>query len=88
MGDVHAPPVVLAKKELTPMKTIQAYITSDGELFHSEAIAAKHEMFLSKQSVIDEFLESNLNTYKGHAQRSIAKITIVNWELWKAQNVK
>jgi len=70
------------------MKTIQAYITSDGELFHAEEPAAKHEMFLSKQSIIDEFLDSNLNTYKGHAQRSIAKNTIINWELWKTQNAK
>jgi hypothetical protein len=70
------------------MKTIQAYITSDGELFHLEAIAAKHEMFLSKQGIIDEFLDSNLNAYKGHAQRSIAKNTIINWELWKTQNAK
>lgn len=70
------------------MKTVQAYVTSDGELFHTEASAAKHEMFLSKQDIIEEFLESNMNTYKGHAHKGIIKITITNWELWKAQNAK
>jgi hypothetical protein len=70
------------------MKTVQAFVTSDGELFHSEATAAKHEMFLSKQDIVEEFLDSNLNPYKGHAHKGMAKITIINWELWKAQNVK
>jgi hypothetical protein len=78
----------LAKEESAPMKTIQAFVTSDNKLFHSEATAAEHEMFLSKKDTVEEFLDSDLNPYKGHAHKGMAKITIINWELWKAQNVK
>jgi len=88
MGNVYASPVVLAKKESTPMKTIQAFVTDDGKLFPNEQQAAYHEMFLSKQQVVEDFLASDLNVYLGQAQKSIARNTVINWELWKAKNVK
>ena len=70
------------------MKTILAYVTDDGQLFPNGEQAAHHEMFLSKKNIVEEFLDSELNPYKGHAHKGMAKITIINWELWKAQNVK
>jgi hypothetical protein len=78
----------LAKEESAPMKTIQAFVTDDGKLFPNEQQAAYHEMFLNKQQVVEDFLTSDLNVYLGQAQKSIARNTIINWELWKAKNVK
>ena len=43
-------------------------------------------MMLSKENVVDEFLDSDLNPYTGHAHRSMARNTVVNWELWKSKN--
>ena len=37
---------------------------------------------------LNESLGGNLNVYTGQAQKSIARNTIINWELWKAKNVK
>jgi hypothetical protein len=70
------------------MKTVLAYVTDDGQLFPNGEQAAYHEMFLNKQQVVEDFLASNLNVYTGQAQKSIARNTIINWELWKAKNVK
>ncbi len=67
------------------MKSITAFQTADGTIFPTEAAAEKHEMLLVKESVIDEFLDSSLNSYTGHAHRSMARNTIVNWELWKSK---
>ena len=68
------------------MKTVNAFETSDGTLFTSEIDAEKHEMLLSKRSVIEDYLDSDLNAYTGHAQRGIARVTVINWELWKIKN--
>jgi len=68
------------------MKPITAFQASDGTLFSTEESAEKHEMMLSKENVVDEFLSSDLNPYTGHAHRSMARNTVVNWELWKSKN--
>jgi hypothetical protein len=68
------------------MKPVTAFETSDGMLFSTEQSAEKHEMMLSKENVVDEFLDSELNPYTGHAHRSMARNTVVNWELWKSKN--
>ena len=68
------------------MKPINAFQTSDGNLFASEREAEKHEMSLSKRIGIEDYLNSNLNPYTGHAHRSMARNTIANWELWKVKN--
>ena len=68
------------------MKPVKAFQTSDGTLFSASEAAEKHEMMLSKESVVDEFLDSKLNPYTGHAHRSMARNTVVNWELWKSKN--
>ena len=68
------------------MKTVNAFQTSDGTLFASKLDAEKHEMALSKRSVIEEYLDSNLNAYNGHAQRGMARTVVINWELWKVIN--
>jgi hypothetical protein len=44
-------------------------------------------MFLKKDMIVEEFLDSDLNPYSG-TQRVIARNTIINWELWKVKNVK
>ena len=69
------------------MKTISAYKTTDGQVFETQAAAEHHEMLLSEQSVVEEFLDSDINPYKGHIQRSMVKTTIINWEVWKETNV-
>jgi hypothetical protein len=68
------------------MKTINAFQTSDGMLFESQIDAEKHEMSLSKRSIIEDYLDSDLNAYTGHAQRGMARVAVINWELWKVKN--
>ena len=70
------------------MEQIQAFKTSDGRLFDQSVQAERHELFLKKQIIVEEFLGGELNPYQGIAQRSIARSTIINWELWKTKNVK
>jgi hypothetical protein len=70
------------------MKQVQAFQTSDGKLFDQPLQAERHELFLQKQMIVDEFLDGELNPYQAIAQRSIARSTIINWELWKTKNVK
>jgi hypothetical protein len=69
------------------MEQIQAFKTSDGTLFDDPQQAERHELFLKKSMIIEEFLDSDLNPYTG-PQRVIARNTIINWELWKIKNVK
>lgn len=68
------------------MKPVTAYQTADGTLFLTKEIAEKHNMMLSKENIVDEFLDSDLNPYQGHAHRSMARSTVINWELWKSKN--
>jgi len=68
------------------MKPVTAFQTSDGTLFSTPESADKHEMMLSKENVIDKFLDSSFNPYTGHAHRSMARNTVINWELWKSKN--
>jgi hypothetical protein len=68
------------------MKTVNAFETSDGTLFTLEKDAEKHEMSLSKRSIIEDYLDSDLNAYTGHAQRGMARVAVINWELWKVKN--
>lgn len=68
------------------MKPINAFQTSDGTLFAKKDQAEKHQLFLDKQDVVVQFLDSESNPYSGSAQKSIARQTIINWELWKSKN--
>lgn len=70
------------------MEKIQAFKTSDNKLFDDLLQAERHELFLKKQMIVEEFLSGELNPYQAIAQRSIARSTIINWELWKIKNVK
>jgi hypothetical protein len=67
------------------MEKIQAFKTSDGTLFDDAIQAERHEMFLRKDVVVEEFLDSDLNPYV-KMQRTIARQSIINWELWKTKN--
>jgi hypothetical protein len=69
------------------MEQISAFKTSDGTLFDDSRLAERHELFLKKSMIIEEFLDSDQNPYTG-PQRVIARNTIINWELWKLKNVK
>lgn len=64
------------------MKTISAFQTSDGKVFIAESDAKKHEKFLEHRNVVEDFLNSDLNPYKTIAHKSIARNTVINWELW------
>jgi hypothetical protein len=68
------------------METVKAFKTSDGTLFDDSIQAERHEMFLEKNMVVEDFLDSELNQYKAMTSRSIARTTIINWELWKVKN--
>jgi hypothetical protein len=70
------------------MKTINAYKTSDDEIFETLEAAEYHEMLVSEREIIEDFLRSNLNNYKGHAHKAMARTAIINWEIWKEKNVK
>lgn len=67
------------------MEKIEAFKTSDGSLFDDKLKAERHELFLKKDMIVEEFLDSDLNPYTG-PQRVIARNTIINWELWKVKN--
>jgi hypothetical protein len=69
------------------MQKIEAFKTSDGSLFDDKLKAERHELFLKKDMIVEEFLDSDLNPYTG-PQRVIARNTIINWELWKVKNAK
>ena len=70
------------------MKPVQAFQTSDGKLFDHAVQAERHELFLQKDMIVEEFLDNDINPYKALAQRSIARTTIINWELWKNKNAE
>jgi hypothetical protein len=70
------------------MKPIQAFQTDDGKVFTDEQSARKHEKFLEHRDVVEDFLNSELNPYVAAVQKSIARNTVTNWELWKAKNDK
>jgi hypothetical protein len=40
-------------------------------------------MALSKHTAIDDFLNSTANPYTATPQKSIARQSIINWEIWK-----
>jgi len=84
--NVHRFIKFLAIETSTLMKPVTAFETSDGTLFSTAQAAEKHEIMLSKESVVDEFLDSSLNPYTGHAHRSMARNTVINWELWRSKN--
>jgi hypothetical protein len=69
------------------MEKIQAFKTSDGSLFDDKLKAERHQLFLKKDMIVEEFLDSDLNPYTG-PQRVIARNTIINWELWKVKNAE
>jgi len=69
------------------MEQIRAFRTSDGSIFQEKLQAERHELFLKKDMIVEEFLDSDLNSYRG-PQRIIAHRTIINWELWKIKSGK
>jgi hypothetical protein len=69
------------------MEKIEAFKTSDGSLFDDKLQAERHQLFLQKDMIVEEFLDSDLNPYTG-PQRVISRNTIINWELWKVKNAK
>lgn len=70
------------------MKPISAFITTDGEIFVTEEAAERHEFFLANKDLVENFLESNENPYKGSAHRRIVQGSILRWEIWKIKNAK
>tara|TARA_R110002126_G_scaffold177142_1_gene325961 strand:+ start:620 stop:832 length:213 start_codon:yes stop_codon:yes gene_type:complete len=70
------------------MEKIEAFKASDGSLWESREKAERQELFLQKDMIVEEFLDDNINPYKALAQGSIARTTIINWELWKNKNAE
>ena len=69
------------------MREITAYMTEDGKVWHEKKAADRHEEFLKHSNIVDQFLDSDMNQYRG-PQRVIAKNSIINWQMWSAKNVK
>lgn len=67
------------------MKTIEAFQTDDGQLFNDRRAAERHEELLRSRSVIDDFIDSDINPYKSIPQRAIVRNTIINWSLWNTK---
>ena len=70
------------------MEKIEAFRASDGTLWENKDKAERHELFLQKDMIVEEFLDNDINPYKALAKRSIARTTIINWELWKNKNAE
>lgn len=70
------------------MQKVEVFKSSDGMLWEDKEKAERHEVFLSKNMIVEEFLDSDTNPYKAVAQRSIARTTIINWEFWKNKNAE
>jgi len=70
------------------MKPISAFQTSDGEIFPDQESASRHEFFLENKEVVEDFVISDDNPYKGSAHLSIVRGSILRWELWKIKNAK
>jgi hypothetical protein len=68
------------------MKQVKAFQTDDGLLFEEKEQAQKHQMFLDKKSMVQEFVKSDANPYRGKSQMAMVGQTIVNWETWKVKN--
>lgn len=69
------------------MKEIKAFVTSDEKMFSTEKDARDHEEHMRIYPVIDTFLDSEDNMYRGVPQRAIVRRAIATWELWKNNNV-
>jgi hypothetical protein len=70
------------------MKPISAFQTSDGNIFPDQESASRHEFFLQNKDVVEDYLSSEENPYKGLAHRSIVQGSILRWELWRSKNAK
>ena len=68
------------------MKQIKAFVTDDGILHTSEEAAERHEIAISFNVDIDKFLLSKESPYAAVPQKSIARQSIIRWELWKKNN--
>lgn len=68
------------------MKQVNAFETSDGELFVTQELAEHHEFWLQNKDQVESFLDSDMNPYSNIAQRSMIKSSLINWEKWKKQN--
>lgn len=68
------------------MKTINAYQTSDGQIFENKLAAEKHEGYLANRAFVEKFLEDAINPYRAVPQKAIARNTIINWSIWCAKN--
>lgn len=64
------------------MKEITAFMTDDGKIFDNADEAEEHEVNASNDYVVEEFLNSDYNSYLGGPQRTIAKTTVLNWIRW------
>lgn len=66
------------------MQKVEAFKTTDGEIFMDASKAAQHQASLDNQSSINEFLKSDFNSYKKGASLSISITAIQRWEYFKA----
>ena len=66
------------------MKTIEAYQTSDGQIFESITEAKVHEECEKHMPEINAFLASGACKYTSSAHSTIIKRVLLAWIFWKA----
>lgn len=64
------------------MQKVEAYRTTDNELFLEENEAKKHQMSVDKKDEIEEFANSEFCPYKEKVSAGICKKSIIYWETY------
>ena len=68
------------------MIKVTAYETSDKKLFSTENEAEEYEVYLAHGNIIEKFLDSDSNLYRGVGQRGIARNSILAFRLYEQKN--
>lgn len=62
------------------MKAISKYVADDGTEFHTEEECVAYEQGAATRKLVEEFLESDQNQYKGGPHSTIARRSILAFE--------
>lgn len=68
----------------TNMELVQAFKTSDGEVFFTESEALAHQSVIDNSADVQAFMDSDQNIYKSGAAASIASASVHAYKQWEA----
>lgn len=66
------------------MELVQAFKTSDGEVFFTESEALAHQSVIDNSADVQAFIDSDQNIYKSGAAASIASASVHAYKQWEA----